>query len=245
MNRVLILALTLVTILACTKSQKPPQSDEEKLSYTIGQQIGQGMKAQGIKVNVDMLAQSISDALDGKPSQLTPEQMQAAMQTMQSQAMAKRSGEADENKQKGTKFLEENKKKAGVTVTKSGLQYEVISSGKGATPKSTDQVKVHYKGTLLDGTEFDSSYKRNAPAEFPLNGVIPGWTEGLQLMNVGSKYKFYIPSQLAYGEQGRPGIPPNAVLTFEVELLGIGNKAAQMPVPPKVENKGTASKKKH
>ena len=127
-----------------------------------------------------------------------------------------------ENKEVGEKYLAENKKKDGVVTLPSGLQYEVLKEGSGASPKASDTVTVHYRGTLIDGTEFDSSLKRNEPASFPLNGVIPGWTEGLQKMKVGGKNRLVVPSDLAYGPQGRPGIPPNAVLIFEVELLKIG-----------------------
>jgi FKBP-type peptidyl-prolyl cis-trans isomerase len=133
--------------------------------------------------------------------------------------------ESEANIAAGKKFLEENKKKKGVTVTASGLQYEVVKQGNGATPKATDTVKVHYKGTLLDGTEFDSSYKRGQPASFPVNGVIKGWTEALQLMKVGDTFKLVIPADLAYGERGAGGmIGPNATLVFEVELLGVEGK---------------------
>lgn len=132
----------------------------------------------------------------------------------------------EENKAKGTAFLAENGKKAGVTTTASGLQYRVITQGTGAKPLATDKVKVHYKGTLIDGSEFDSSYKRGEPIEFPLNGVIKGWTEGVQLMNVGSKFEFFIPSDLAYGDREVGGvIPAGSTLIFEVELLGIPSQS--------------------
>ena len=140
---------------------------------------------------------------------------------MQTQAMQKQMLDSQQNKTQGDKFLTENKARKGVQVTKSGLQYEVLQAGKGPSPKATDQVKVHYRGTLTNGTEFDSSYKRNQPAVFPVNGVIQGWVEALQMMNAGAKWKLVIPSNLAYGERGRPSIPPNSVLVFEVELLAI------------------------
>ncbi len=131
---------------------------------------------------------------------------------------------AKENSKIGEEYLQKNKGKEGIKVTKSGLQYKVLKEGAGIIPKATDVVKVHYRGTLIDGTEFDSSYKRNQPAEFQLNQVIPGWTEGLQLMKVGSKYQLTIPSNLAYGERGNQGIPGNSVLIFEVELLDVKQK---------------------
>jgi FKBP-type peptidyl-prolyl cis-trans isomerase len=137
-------------------------------------------------------------------------------------AMAKQDEEGKANIEKGKKYLDENKAKPGVKTTDSGLQYEVLTEGKGKAPKATDIVQVHYKGTLIDGTEFDSSYKRGEPAEFPLNGVIKGWTEGLQLMKVGGKNRFVIPSDLAYGPSGNSSIPGNSVLVFEVELLKVG-----------------------
>lgn len=199
----------------------PLNTDQQKASYAIGQQIGRQMKSQGVKVDVDALAMSISDALAGKKSRLTEEEMQKAMQSMQEAVMKEQAEEGKKNREKGEAFLKENMKKQGVKTTKSGLQYEVIKEGKGASPKASDKVKVHYRGTLLDGTEFDSSYARNAPAEFPLNAVIPGWTEGLQLMKPGALYKLYVPGDLAYGERGRPSIPSNSVLIFEVELLEI------------------------
>jgi FKBP-type peptidyl-prolyl cis-trans isomerase FkpA/FKBP-type peptidyl-prolyl cis-trans isomerase FklB len=216
------------TTLAFSGGQKKADlsSDKGKLSYAIGQQIGRQIKGQGIDIDADTLAASIGDAVSGKESRLKPEEMQAAMMKAQQDAMAKMEAEGKANKEKGEKFLAENKAKSGVKTTPSGLQYEVITEGKGASPKATDVVKVNYKGTLLDGTEFDSSYKRGEPAEFPLNAVIKGWTEGLQLMKVGGKNRLFVPSDLAYGPQGRPGIPPNSTLVFEVELLDIVKKGA-------------------
>jgi FKBP-type peptidyl-prolyl cis-trans isomerase len=196
-------------------------SDKAKFSYVIGQQIGKQMKSENLDIDTNVLAASINDVMAGKESRLSMAEMQGAMQKAQQAQSAKEEGAGKENKEKGDKFLADNKGKPGVKTTASGLQYQVISEGKGKSPKATDVVKVHYTGTLLDGTKFDSSVDRGQPAEFPLNGVIPGWTEGLQLMKVGGKTKFFIPSALAYGPSGRPGIPPNSTLIFDVELLEI------------------------
>lgn len=223
-NNFLVLASCVLALSACNKNEVKITTEEQKVSYAIGQEIGRGMKSQGISVDVDVLRMSIKDALDGKESRLKPEEMQQAMMGMREKMMADREKSATENKEKGAKFLEENKAKEGVKVTESGLQYQVLTEGTGAQPKAEDTVKVHYKGTLIDGTEFDSSYSRNEPAEFGVGQVIRGWVEGLQLMKVGAKYKFFIPSDLAYGPQGRPSIPPNSVLVFEVELLDIVKK---------------------
>jgi FKBP-type peptidyl-prolyl cis-trans isomerase FkpA len=222
-----LLAATTVTTIGCNKMGSRNvdlKTDVQKASYAIGQQIGREIKGQGLEVDTGAIAMSIGDVMSGKESRLTMAEMQQVMQRMNEKMMAKESSAGKENKEKGDKFLGENKKKALVKTTADGLQYEVITTGKGAKPKATDVVKVHYKGTLLDGSEFDSSYKRNQPAEFPVNGVIKGWTEALQMMTVGSKWKLYIPADLAYGERGRPGIPANSTLTFEVELLDIVKK---------------------
>jgi FKBP-type peptidyl-prolyl cis-trans isomerase FkpA/FKBP-type peptidyl-prolyl cis-trans isomerase FklB len=168
---------------------------------------------------------------------MTPEEMREAMTKMQQGQAAKQEATAKANIELGAKFLEENKKKTGVKVTGSGLQYEVLQEGKGSAPAATDTVKVHYTGTLIDGTKFDSSYDRKEPVEFPVGGVIKGWTEALLMMSPGAKWKLAIPSDLAYGPQGRPGIPPNAVLLFEVELLEVKAPQAptEMPSPPPAE----------
>jgi FKBP-type peptidyl-prolyl cis-trans isomerase len=214
--------LALVSLTACQEKSADLSTDKGKLSYTIGQQIGRQLKGENIEIDTTALAAAINDVLAGKESKLKPEEMQAAMMMKAREgAMAKQEAAGKENKDKGDKYLAANKAKAGVKTTASGLQYEVLTEGKGKSPKASDTVKVHYKGTLIDGTEFDSSYKRNEPAEFPLNGVIKGWTEGLQLMKVGGKNRLVVPSDIAYGPQGRPGIPPNSVLIFEVELLEI------------------------
>ncbi len=220
------LALTLVlslTSVACAGKEKKPDltTDKGKLSYTIGQQIGRQLKSDNIEVDPSVVAASINDVTTGKEPRLSPTDMQAAMMRAQQLASAKMEMEGKGNREKGEKFLMENKGKPGIKTTSSGLQYQVMTAGKGKAPKATDVVKVHYVGTLTDGTKFDSSLDRGQPAEFPLNGVIKGWTEGLQLMKVGGKNRLFVPSDLAYGPQGRPGIPPNSTLIFEVELLDV------------------------
>lgn len=196
-------------------------TDEGKLSYAIGQQVGRQLKSSGFKFDQATLFASISEALEGKESKMTIPEMQAALSKAGEAEMAKMEAEGKANLEKGAKFMAENKSKPGVKTTASGLQYQTLQPGKGKSPKATDTVRVHYTGTLIDGTKFDSSVDRGQPAEFPLNGVIRGWTEGLQLMKVGEKARFVIPSELAYGPQGRPSIPPSSTLVFEVELLEI------------------------
>lgn len=217
-----IVSISVLSILPITFAlAKDIKTDEQIGSYMMGQQIGNEIKSQGIDIDLDIFTMSIKDVLAGKPSKVEPQKAQEAIGRLRQKMQSKMSKDASANKEKGKKFLEENKKKSGVKTTASGLQYEVITEGKGAKPKETSTVKVHYKGTLTTGEEFDSSYKRNEPAEFPLNGVIRGWTEGLQLMSVGSKYKLYIPSELGYGDRGMPNIPAGSTLVFEVELLEI------------------------
>lgn len=199
----------------------PLTSDADKASYGIGQQIGRGLKSQGVEVNVDVMAGSIKDVLEGKPSRLSDEEIQAALTKLQEGMQKKMAEQAEKNKELGSKYLEDNKKKKGVKTTKSGLQYKVVAEGKGDSPKDDSRVKVHYRGTLIDGTEFDSSYKRNEPAVFPVGGVIAGWTEALKMMKPGGKWELTIPSDLAYGSRGRPGIPANSVLNFTVELVEV------------------------
>ncbi|MFO0821271.1 MAG: FKBP-type peptidyl-prolyl cis-trans isomerase [Pirellulales bacterium] len=205
---------------------KAPATPIEKASYGIGLNIGRGMKSDGLEVDVKFLVQGVMDAIEGKESVLTEAQLREAFQTVQKELQAKQLEKAkmagDKNKKDGEAFLATNKKKQGITTTESGLQYQVLKSGKGASPKATDQVRTHYHGTLIDGKVFDSSVDRGEPVTFPVNGVIKGWTEALQLMKVGDKWKVFVPSALAYGERGAGAdIGPNAVLVFEIELLGI------------------------
>lgn len=222
MNKVIlggVVAAVAMTSTACQKKVKL-DTDEAKASYAIGQQIGGNLKQQNIEFNADALAMALKDVLKGE-NKMTTEEMQNAMMKLQELSMKKSQEAAEKNAKEGAEFLEKNKAAAGVKTTESGLQYIVEKEGTGATPKKDDVVKVHYKGTLTNGEQFDSSIERGQPAEFPVGGVIPGWTEALQLMKVGGKAKLFIPPQLAYGPSGRPGIPPNSVLVFEVELIDI------------------------
>lgn len=210
---------------------QPPAAAEvpltkERISYSIGMFFGNMIKRQGTEVDVDTVSKAIKDILGGGTTQLTEQEAQQTMMAMNKEAAAKREAEAkvagETNKKEGEAFLLENAKKAGVKTLASGLQYKVITEGTGPIPKSSEMVSTHYKGRLINGTEFDSSYKRGQPAEFPVTGVIPGWTEALQLMKTGSKWELYIPSNLAYGERGQGrDIGPNSTLLFEIELLGI------------------------
>jgi FKBP-type peptidyl-prolyl cis-trans isomerase FklB len=203
------------------------ENNKDKASYAIGMDIGRSFKKQQLELNMDAVTQGVRDAYSGKKELLlTDEQTKEVMETFKREFMAKRETVMKEagvkNKEEGEKFLAANKSKEGVKTTASGLQYKVLKEGTGPKPKANDTVRTHYRGTLIDGTEFDSSFKRNEPATFPLNGVIPAWTEALQLMPVGSKWQLFAPSELAYGERGAgQDIGPNSTLIFEVELLSI------------------------
>jgi FKBP-type peptidyl-prolyl cis-trans isomerase FkpA len=202
-------------------------TSKQKISYAIGVNIGKNMKQQSVDLDYDVIAKGMRDGASGA-SAFTDQEMTEVMNNFKKEMENKMAEAGNKSKKQGEDFLAANKAKEGVKVTQSGLQYKVLKEGKGAKPKATDMVKVHYRGTLVDGTEFDSSYKRGEPIEFPLNGVIKGWTEGVQLMTPGSKYQFYIPYDLAYGEEGRPPtIPGNSALVFDVELLEV--KAAGAP----------------
>jgi len=203
----------------------PLETELDKISYIIGTQIAGSLKSQQIEVNVDSLAQGIKDALAGGKLALTQAEMQAVygpwQQKMQQKRTAALAKAASGNLTKGTAFLEANKAKEGVKVTDSGLQYKIIKEGTGDTPTASDKVKTHYRGRLIDGKEFDSSYKRGRPATFGVTQVIKGWTEALQLMKEGAKWELYIPANLAYGTRDTPTIPANSTLIFEIELLEI------------------------
>src|SRR5438128_2793324 len=214
---ILIVSASLLALPLFGQEKSPQLKDQkDKVSYSIGMQIGFNLGRQKVDINPDILAAGIKDSLAGKP-QLTPDQVKDIMAQFEKDMEQKQKELGEENKTEGAKFLEENKKKPGVKTTASGLEYKILKEGTGARPKATDTVTVNYRGTLIDGTEFDSSYKRGQPATFPLNGVIKGWTEGVQLMKTGSKYQFFVPANLGYGERAvSPDIGANATLIFEV-----------------------------
>ncbi len=197
-------------------------TDQKRFSYLVGLQIGQQIVKDGIDLNEDAFMAAIKDVQAGKPPRLSQEEIQATLQRIQQARSAEAEKAGEENKRIGQEFLVANKAKPGITELASGLQYKVVTEGKGAKPKATDKVEVHYRGTLIDGTEFDSSYSRGAPASFPVNGVIQGWQEALQLMAEGSKWQIFVPSELAYGARGAGAqIGPHSTLIFDVELLKI------------------------
>ncbi|MBU0533460.1 MAG: FKBP-type peptidyl-prolyl cis-trans isomerase [Candidatus Omnitrophica bacterium] len=220
-----VLAISLLSFGLVFAADEKLTTPSEKLSYMMGMDIGTFLKDVPREIDFEIFTRGVKDVYSGEQTLLTQEEAeqikQAFVKEMQAEAILKMNEIKDKNKKDGEMFLAENKKKKGVITTSSGLQYIVLTKGTGLFPKIDDKVKVHYSGTLLDGTEFDSSYKRGEPVTFPLNGVITGWGEALQLMKVGGKNRLFIPSQLAYGEQGSGPIGPNSVLIFEVELLGI------------------------
>lgn len=227
MRKTLVVLLLLV-FAATAFAQDELKTDQEKLGYAIGMNIGMNMKQQNVDADPDQIAAGLIAALKGEETLLNQQDvaqiLTAYQQEMQMKQMAEAAAAAEENAKMAEAFLSENGKKDGVKTLPSGLQYKVIAEGSGASPNPESMVEVHYKGTLVDGTEFDSSYKRGEPASFPVGGVIPGWTEALQLMKEGAKWELAIPPALAYGERGAPPvIPPNAALVFEVELLKVAN----------------------
>jgi FKBP-type peptidyl-prolyl cis-trans isomerase len=219
------LMLSVLAAASCARGGKLT-STTEKASYAIGLDVGASLQRFQDELDLPLLIQGLTDQLNDREKLLTPEEANAVLQEfatlMQQQSIEERDGLMEKNMAEGQAFLAENSTKSGVVTTESGLQYLMLTEGDGATPVATDQVTVHYRGTLLDDTVFDSSYDRGEPVTFPVNGVIPGWTEALQLMKVGGKYRLFIPADLAYGEQGAGAdIGPNATLIFEVELLAI------------------------
>ena len=223
--RVITVGLAAATLFTSAVAQEL-ETPEERLSYTVGMDIGQSLAEQDLELDLDLLVEALRASYAGEETLLTREEALAErdefMQRRQREMEEQRSVDAARNLEEGQAFLEQNRDREGIVETESGLQYRVIEEGEGSSPAATDQVTVHYRGTLINGTEFDSSYARGEPATFALNQVIPGWTEGVQLMKEGAKYEFFIPSDLAYGEQGRPGpIGPNSTLVFEVELVEV------------------------
>jgi len=202
------------------------KTEMDKVSYIIGTQMAGSLKKAEIDVNLELLVQGMKDTLADTKLALSQDEMTKTYSAWQQKMRAKQAAKQAMEAAKNLAFLEANKAKEGVKVLPSGLQYKVIKEGTGNTPTADDKVKTHYRGTLIDGTEFDSSYKGNKPAEFPVKGVIKGWTEALQLMKEGGKWELYIPANLAYGQRGRPGIPPNSTLIFEIELLEVTKAAA-------------------
>lgn len=222
----LVVGPTIAAGQATPKGEPELKTMEQKVAYAIGLNIGKGMKKQGIEVSPEILAMGIRDAIADKPA-MTDAQMQEVMTAFQQQMMAKANAgtaaEAEKNLKAGQAFLAGNKTKPGITTLPSGVQYKVLKAGTGKSPKLTDTVVANYKGTLIDGTKFDSSDDHGGPAEFPVGGVIKGWTEILQKMKVGDKYQVFIPAELAYGATPRPGGPikPNDALIFDIELVNV------------------------
>ncbi len=230
---ILLMACMLLMQDGAAKEEAPKDTPEEKInkiSYVMGNQFGKNLGRDGVEINLDLFTQGVTDGLEGK-SQFEEAEMMQILRSFQmelrAKAQEKQKIEAEKQKKLSEEFLASNKAKPEVTTTETGLQYKVITAGTGEMPKADDKVTVHYRGTLIDGTEFDSSYKRNQPATFPVKGVIAGWTEALQLMKKGAKWQLVIPAKLGYGANGAPpNIPGNATLIFEVELLDIEGASA-------------------
>ena len=235
------LALAAFLFVSCGNSNKADlKTKNDSVAYVIGANIGQNLQqniaADSLEFNTTALIQGFKDALNGVDSLIfSKEEKQNIMmqfqKDMQQKQMEKMTKASEPNKQAGLQYLENNKKQPGVTQTQSGLQYKVIKEGKGKTPTANDQVTVNYEGKLLDGTVFDSSFERGKPATFPVTGVIPGWTEGLQLMKEGGSYELYVPSDLAYGDQGTQGIPGGSTLIFKVDLIKVEAAPANAQQP--------------
>jgi len=236
MKHIIIVLATVLLALPVFAQEKSAQlkDTKDKVSYSIGLNIGFNFKKQNLPLNTDALLAGVKDALSDKKPLLSENEVRETMTAWSKEVADKQKAAGEKNAAEGEKFLAENKKKDGVKTTATGLQYKVVKEGSGPQPATADTVTVHYRGTLIDGTEFDSSYKRGEPATFPVQGVIKGWTEALQLMKKGSKYQLFIPSNLAYGERAMPpDIAANSTLIFEVELLDVKPAGAVASPSPK------------
>jgi FKBP-type peptidyl-prolyl cis-trans isomerase len=221
MKKLLVISLIALFAITSFNANSQEMTQEQRISYALGANVGESFKTNGIEINFEAFKEGFNAGMNGT-NKFTPEEMNAIFQQLNESIMAKQNAGAGEEKAKGEQFLAQNKTKEGVITTPSGLQYKVITMGTGPKPTATDKVNVHYHGTTIDGVVFDSSVQRGETISFPLNQVIPGWTEGVQLMPVGSKFIFYIPSDLAYGDRGAgQQIKPGATLIFEVELFAI------------------------
>ncbi len=232
MKNMLVIAGLIVALAGCAGAGEDTKLDlkdqKNRVSYSIGVSIANSLKREQMNLNADAIAVAIKDVMSGAKLRLSDEEMQSSLMALQKQASDQATQMAAKNKDAGAAFLAANKAKEGVTTTASGLQYKILKKGEGKTPTATDRVTAHYRGTLIDGTEFDSSYKRGQPTQFPVGGVIQGWQEALQMMPVGSKWQLVVPPNLGYGEHGAGGvIGPNAVLVFEVELVSIEEPGKQ------------------
>jgi FKBP-type peptidyl-prolyl cis-trans isomerase FklB len=227
MKRVLIVFVSVALLFGvCFAGEKPELDDQRaKDSYSLGYQYGETFKKQAVDIDLNVFTRGIQDGLGGKEPLMTPKEIRETISSLQKRLFIAQQQQfrekAAKNLEEGKGYLAENSKKEGVKTLPSGLQYRVITEGAGASPKAGDTVMVNYRGTLIDGTEFDSSYKRGEPATFQVDGVIAGWSEALQLMKKGSKWQLFIPSELAYGRRGMGRIPPNSTLIFEVELISV------------------------
>lgn len=221
LNPLWLLPISALLATTIVHAATPLKTQKQKFSYTVGFQVGSDFKRKGLDLDINAVVQAIRDVQGGKKPKLTQKQMQQAVANYRQAVVAKRKALADKNLKLAQAYLEKNKKKKGVKVTASGLQYEVLKKGKGSKPRITDKVEVHYHGTLIDGRIFDSSVNRKQTATFPINGVIKGWQEALPMMKKGAKWRLTIPPKLAYGEKAPPNIGPNAALIFEVELIDI------------------------
>jgi FKBP-type peptidyl-prolyl cis-trans isomerase FklB len=240
MKMFVVVVLALFVMVGQVWAQDKPalQSDKEKMSYSLGFDMGSKMKQQESDLDPELMSRGIKDAFSGAKPLLTEQEVRESLKSLQQQMRAKYEQKAkvqgEKNKKDGEGFLVENKKKEGVKTTASGLQYKVLEEGKGKQPTADDSVEVQYRGTLIDGSEFDSSYKRGAPITFPVKGVIKGWTEALLMMKEGSKWQLAIPPELAYGARAAgPLIGPNSTLIFELELLSVKPKDAKEATPQK------------